>query len=183
MPTSTVTIATTPNPNAKVFLAERTLINGNAYLELRSETDIHADTPDLCASLIRAPYVRRVFVMNNFITIVKAAGERWEAIEAELQSIIEDRLAGFTIDESAAPGGGDDNAIRQIMDSYLAPAIAVDGGAIRFHSFDRTTGVLTVDVLGSCHGCPSLTNTLQRGIKPMLTEMFPDVTDVVRYLE
>jgi len=181
--TSSIIVTITPNPNAKVFLADRTLIEGNQYLELRSEEEIVEKTPDLYAALIRAPYVRRVFVMNNFITIVKSASARWEAIERELRNTIEASVADLPVEPSATVLTDGDDAIRQIMDTYLAPAIAVDGGAIRFHSFDRSTGVVTVNVLGSCHGCPSLINTLQQGIKPMLTDLFPEVTDVVRHLE
>ncbi len=179
---SNITVAITPNPDAKVFLAGRTLIEGNDYLELTSENDVTDGTPELCAVLIRTPYVRRVFVMNNFVTIVKSAIAKWDAIEPELRERIETHIAGF---DSYRPARGADHGtgIRHVIDSYLAPAIAVDGGAIRFHSFDNATGVLTVRVLGSCHGCPSLVNTLQRGVKPMLTELFPEVTDVVRLLE
>lgn len=181
----TVAVAITPNPDAKVFLAERTLIEGNDYLELTSDDDVTQGTPELCAVLIRTPYVRRVFVMNNFVTVVKSATAKWDEIEPELRERIETHIADFAVDPSVvgSHGGADWTGIRHVIDSYLAPAIAVDGGAIRFHSFDSGTGVLTVTVLGSCHGCPSLVNTLQRGIKPMLTELFSEVTDVVRHLE
>lgn len=180
-----LTVAITPNPNAKILLTDRTLIGGNEYLELISEEDIVESTPELCAILIGLPYVRRVFVMNNFVTVVKSAAAKWDAIEPELRECVEKHLDGFDFVHSVYSPSPvhDDAGIRQVIDSYLAPAIAVDGGGIRFHSFDSITGILTVTVLGSCHGCPSLVNTLQRGIKPMITELFPEVTDVVRLLE
>lgn len=181
--TTTITVAITPNPNAKVFLANRTLVSANDHLELTTEDDVTERTPTLFAALIERADVRRVFVMNNFVTVVKASAAKWDLIEGELQEFIEEHLADFeTLDLSDGPLSDDHSGIRQVIDSYLAPAIAVDGGAIRYHSFDPDTGVLTVTVLGSCHGCPSLVNTLQRGIKPMITELFPEVTDVVRSL-
>jgi NFU1 iron-sulfur cluster scaffold homolog, mitochondrial len=70
--------------------------------------------------------------------------------------------------------------IKDILDNYVAPAIAMDGGAIRYHSFDEYSGTLTVEVLGSCQGCPSLFNTLKVGIQPMVSDLVPQVQSVVQ---
>ena len=177
-----VTIAITPNPDARIFLADRTLIRSNRYIEVTSDAGSADGLPTLCVELIKLGYVRRVFIMNNFVTIVKAADTKWDDVLVDLCQIIEEYLPTFddAVNEDSALAEDDDSAIKQVLDSYVAPAIAVDGGAIRFHSFDKTTGILTVDVLGSCHGCPSLVNTLKRGIEPMLKDLFPQVTAVMR---
>lgn len=179
---SNVNTAITPNPDARIFLADRTLIPSNRYVEATSDAGATDGLPTLCVELIKLGYVRRVFIMNNFVTVVKAADTRWDDVLIELRQIIEKYLPDFDAagEEDLAQADEDGSAIKQVLDSYVAPAIAVDGGAIRYHSFDRESGVLTVDVLGSCHGCPSLVNTLKRGIEPMITDLFPQVTAVVR---
>lgn len=180
-----IKVAITPNPDAKLFLADRPLMPGHDHLELTPEGAVEAGTPPVCVELVRRPDVRRVFVMHNFVTIVKSSVATWAATEPQVRELLSTRLSDFPIVEPAAMQGvgSSEKGIREVIDSYVAPAIAVDGGAIRFHSFDQETGVLSVDVLGSCHGCPSLINTLKRGIKPMLTDLFPEVTDVVRHIE
>lgn len=179
---SNVTTAITPNPDARIFLADRTLIRSNRYVEVISDAGAGDDLPTLCVELIKLGYVRRVFIMNNFVTVVKAADTKWDDILVELCQTIERYLPEFddARDEDSAQAEDNGSAIKQALDSYVAPAIAVDGGAIRYHSFDKASGILTVDVLGSCHGCPSLVNTLKRGIEPMIKDLFPQVTAVMR---
>jgi Fe-S cluster biogenesis protein NfuA len=179
---SNVTSAITPNPDARIFLADRTLIRSNRYVEVISEAGVGDGLPTLCVELIKLGYVRRVFIMNNFVTVVKAADTKWNDVLVELCRTIEEYLPEFNDagDEDSPQAEDEGSAIKQVLDSYVAPAIAVDGGAIRYHSFDKASGILTVDVLGSCHGCPSLVNTLKRGIEPMIMDLFPQVTAVVR---
>lgn len=178
----TVSPSITPNPNAKIFIADKTIIESNGYIEVTEETQNISELPTLCAELICLPFVKRVLVMNNFVTVVKAADARWDNILSEIQRVIETKLPDFSYDFYADRTELDDDAskIKNILDSYIGPAIAVDGGAIRYHSFDKESGVLIVDVLGSCHGCPSLINTLQRGIEPMIKDIFPQVNSVIR---
>lgn len=178
----TVTPSITPNPDAKIFIADKTIIESNDYIEVTEETPNISELPALCTELICLPFVKRVLVMNNFVTVVKAAGVQWDRIISEIQQVIETRLPDFSYSFCIDRAQLDDDAlkIKNILDAYIGPAIAVDGGAIRYHSFDKESGVLTVDVLGSCHGCPSLINTLQRGIEPMIKDLFPQVTSVVR---
>ncbi|MEG5004294.1 NifU family protein [Microcoleus sp. B5-C4] len=178
----TVTPLITPNPDAKTFITDKTIIESNGYIEVTEETQNISELPALCAELICLPFVKRVLVMNNFVTVVKAANARWDNILSEIQRVIETRLPDFSYSFCANRTQLDDETskIKNILDSYIGPAIAVDGGAIRYHSFDKESGVLTVDVLGSCHGCPSLINTLERGIEPMIKDMFPQVNSVIR---
>lgn len=178
----TVTLSITPNPDAKTFITDKTIIESNGYIEVTEETQNISELPALCAELICLPFVKRVFVMNNFVTVVKAADARWDNILSEIQRVIETRLPDFSYSFCVDKTQLDDEAskIKNTLDSYMGPAIAVDGGAIRYHSFDKESGILTVDVLGSCHGCPSLINTLQRGIEPMIKDIFPQVNSVIR---
>ena len=67
--------------------------------------------------------------------------------------------------------------IIEILDTYIKPAVEIDGGLISFKSFEE--GKVTVELKGSCSGCPSSTITLKRGIEGMLTKMVPEVKEVV----
>jgi Fe-S cluster biogenesis protein NfuA len=70
-----------------------------------------------------------------------------------------------------------DDAIRDLLDEYVKPAVETDGGAIEFRGFDQ--GVVTVLLKGSCAGCPSSTATLKGGIENLLKQHLPEVTEVV----
>jgi NFU1 iron-sulfur cluster scaffold homolog, mitochondrial len=178
----TVTSSITPNPNAKTFITDKTVIESNNYIEVTEETQNISELPTLCSELIYLPFVKRVLVMNNFVTVVKAADAQWDDILSTIQRVIETTLPDFSYSlcSDTIQLDDDESKIKNILDSYIGPAIAVDGGAIRYHSFDKESGILTVDVLGSCHGCPSLINTLQRGIEPMIKDLFPHVKSVIR---
>jgi NFU1 iron-sulfur cluster scaffold homolog, mitochondrial len=180
---SQLSIGTTPNPEARIFRVGRRLLPANQYLEATQHTADAAPNHPILASLLSRPYVRRVFIMNDFVTVVKAASAAWQDVEAELSELVESAVEGLPEIEAASATdiNLEDPSFAAVFDAYIAPAIAVDGGAIRFRGFDRQSGTVTVDVLGACHGCPSLINTLERGIKPMLLELFPQVVHVTQH--
>lgn len=130
-----VTPSITPNPDAKTFIADKTIIESNGYIEVTEETPNINELPTLCAELIYLPFVKRVLVMNNFVTVVKAAEARWDNIISEIQQIIETKLPDFSYEFCTETTEFDDDVskIKNILDSYIGPAIAVDGGAIRYH--------------------------------------------------
>src|SRR5436305_216220 len=104
---SEITVAITPNPDARIFIANRTLIGTNAYLETTSDDAGREGLPALCQEVLKLPYVKRLFIMNNFVTIVKAAAVRWDDVLSELQQTIKGHLAGFEYSaaEGSASGG------------------------------------------------------------------------------
>jgi Fe-S cluster biogenesis protein NfuA len=120
--------------------------------------------------------------MNNFITVIKKADYEWSNIVPEITRIIDENLPFFELKKDVNTTSEREviKRIKDILDTYVAPAIAMDGGAIRYHSFDEYSGTLTVEVLGSCQGCPSLFNTLKVGIQPMVSDLVPQVQSVVQ---
>lgn len=137
-----------------------------------------------------------MYISNNFVTITKTVDTEWRPIMIQLKEFIKDYLTaekpiiaeGFSeameakLEEKRKQmyANGEEEIVKKIIeliDNYVKPAVARDGGNIEFKSFHD--GVVTVIMQGSCSGCPSSTVTLKAGIEAMLKRMIPVVTEVV----
>lgn len=176
-----------PNPNsmkfvANVMLAEESITYDFPTLE-------SAENSPLAQELFTLPYVQRVFVMNNFVTVTKDEKYHWHDIIAQLKQQIKQYLEENkpviktqNVTSTLTSNGDEpeiDRKIKQILDEYVRPAVETDGGFIGFHSFDDATGTVKVLLQGSCSGCPSSTITLKMGIENLLKRMIPQVQTVV----
>jgi Fe-S cluster biogenesis protein NfuA len=141
--------------------------------------------------------VKGVYVCNNFVTVTKEMNYSWEDIMLKLkeeikQYVMDDKTIvkdGFVdamaqIEEEIGVGyeyTGDEaeivKKIKELIETYVKPAVEMDGGNIEFKSWED--GVVTVKMQGACSGCPSSTVTLQAGIEGMLKRMVPEVKQVV----
>jgi Fe-S cluster biogenesis protein NfuA len=184
----------TPNPESLKYVTNRMLFKGTADFE--SAEDAAAWSP-LATELFSLPYVRRVYICNNFITVSKELNYAWEDIMLPLKEAIkqlvdkgtvainegyEDYLRKKEEEQSSIVYSGDDESlvqrIKELIDTYVRPAVEMDGGNIVFKSFEN--GVVSVILQGSCSGCPSSTVTLKAGIEGMLKRMVPQVKEVVQ---
>jgi len=177
-----------PNPNSMKFVLNYLLVPENTSFDFPDAAS--AENSPLAQALFEFEYVRRVFIMNNFITVTKDDTTQWENIVLPLKKFVkeymEDNKPVFTvqkIDEYKA-GEADENdpeivqKIKHLLEEYVRPAVESDGGAINFHSYED--GVVKVLLQGSCSGCPSSTITLKAGIENLLKRMLPeDVKEVV----
>ncbi len=184
----------TPNPETLKFVTNRMLYKGTA--DFKDAT--LAETWSLLAhELFSHPYVKGVYICNNFVTITKEFNYAWEDIMLKLKEFIKQYIS----DEKEIMKGGFEEAlkalqetqtdniqystedgelvkkIKELIDTYVKPAVEMDGGNIEFKSFNK--GVVEVILQGSCSGCPSSTVTLKSGIEGMLKRMVPEVTEVV----
>ena len=177
-----------PNPNSMKFVLNYMLVPDNTNFDF-PDVESAAQSP-LAKSLFEFDYVKRVFLMNNFITVTKDESVSWEEVMLPLKKFIkeymEDDKPIFTAQKIEAlktePSGEDDpevvQKIKHLLEEYVRPAVESDGGAINFHSYQD--GVVTVQLQGSCSGCPSSTITLKAGIENLLKRMLPeDVKQVV----
>ncbi|MGH1436780.1 MAG: NifU family protein [Lewinella sp.] len=184
----------TPNPESLKFVTNRMLYRGTADFR---EEDLAREWSPLGTALFDLPYVKGVYISNNFVTVTKEFNYAWEDIMLKLKEFIkayvqEDKLIikdGFTeaMDAIEAERGAsydyseDDaeivNKIKELIDTYVKPAVEMDGGNIEFKHFKE--GIVTVILQGSCSGCPSSTVTLKSGIEGMLKRMLPQVKEVV----
>ncbi len=143
-----------------------------------------AEKSQFARELFRFNFVSGVFFASNFVTITKTETANWEDIEPVLKEYIKGSVESeFKIQEkeeeelAAFEGSEIEIKIQQILHDYVRPAVEQDGGAISYKSFNA--GIVTVELRGSCSGCPSSTITLKAGIENLLKRMVPEVTEVV----
>jgi len=189
----TVYIEMTPNPATMKFVANKYLLMTGDSVEFESKADAKGYSP-MVEELFNFPFVKKVFIAANFVTITKTDNVPWDFIAMELREFVknwigegkdvliqmpEPKVAETKGDEPKkvyAPSEYDD-AIRNLLDEYVRPAVENDGGAIDFRGYED--GVVTVVMRGSCAGCPSSTATLKGGIENLLKSHLPEVKEVV----
>lgn len=172
----------TPNPATKKFLVNKLLINGS----LDFANAEAAQTSPFAKELFKFNFVGGVFFASNFVTVTKTEDSDWNDIEDILKEFVKGAVESELLiqevahDENVNFEGSDiEKKIQQILHDYVRPAVEQDGGAIAFQSFDEDEGVVTVELRGSCSGCPSSMITLKAGIEGLLKRMVPEVQEVV----
>lgn len=174
----------TPNPNALKFLpGEKVSESGTIYAA--SSKDAHKSP--LAEVLFQIGGVEAVFLGEDFITVTKSEEFKWEILKPIILTEIMDfyisgkSVASATVNVSAVQDDFDENdplikQIRELLDSRVRPAVAMDGGDIIFKNFKD--GIVWLELHGSCSGCPSSTATLKDGIENMLKHYIPEVKEV-----
>ncbi len=171
---------TTPNPNSLKFLPGKIVSNGGSF-EITKKDDVKNE---LIRNLMSIAGVEGIFLGKNFISINKYDDTSWDEIKHIVISLINDFYSNgkeFVVDKS--PFEIDENLgeiekkIVQILDQKIRPAVAKDGGDIKFKKFKD--GVVMVQLQGSCSGCPSSTMTLKQGVQNLLCHYLPEVKEVV----
>lgn len=170
----------TPNPASMKFLVNKLLINGSADYPSKES----AESSPFAKELFKFNFVNGVFFASNFVTITKTEDAEWADIEQILKEFVKGAVESElmiqekTSEEAPAFEGTEQEVkIQQILYDYVRPAVEQDGGAISYKSFEN--GVVTVELRGSCSGCPSSTYTLKAGIENLLKRMVPEVQEVV----
>ena len=183
----------TPNPAVMKFGTTKSLTTTD--VECKNIDEANATSP-LAQSLFHFPFVKEVFISENYISITKFDMVEWNEIYPELRTFILKYLQeNKTIikqlpkaakenksTESVVPENLDETSTKivSILDEYIKPAVASDGGNIAFRSYDKESKVVSVILQGACSGCPSSTITLKNGIETMLKDMLPNqINEVV----
>jgi NFU1 iron-sulfur cluster scaffold homolog, mitochondrial len=183
----------TPNPAVMKFVANKRLVDVD-HVEFQNIEE--AAISPLATALFHFPFVKEVFMSGNFIAIHKFNVVEWETVTQEIRQFVLDHLqegkpvltgtpaAKATADHSApakedvpASLGEIETRIIDILEEYVKPAVAQDGGNIAFVAYEDK--VVKVQLQGACAGCPSSTLTLQQGIKNILQRMLPTLVDDV----
>ncbi|MDO8290704.1 MAG: NifU family protein [Parvibaculum sp.] len=176
----------TPNPATLKFLPGRDVMGEGQVADFPN--DEVAKRSPLAAKLFGVEGVAGVFFGSDFITVTKSAGE-WQHLKpALLGAIMEHFTSGASLLYGAAANEksahaeheGDDaeivREIKEVLDTRIRPAVAQDGGDITFQGFDQ--GIVYLNMVGSCAGCPSSTVTLKRGVENTLKHYVPEVLEV-----
>ncbi|TBX70919.1 NifU family protein [Flavobacterium silvisoli] len=186
---------TTPNPASLKFVVNKALTK-NAF-EFKNIDEAKASP--LAQELFKFHYVKELFIAENYISVTKYDSTSWDEITLELRTFIKQFIenGGTVIDETQVA-----NDIKQekqqiknfdhldttsqqiinILEEYVKPAVAADGGNILFDSYNEADKRVKVVLQGACNGCPSSTFTLKSGIENMLKDMLNDKDIVVEAL-
>lgn len=185
----------TPNPNVMKFVANKLLSQKTA--EFKSIDDTLASP--LAKELFNFPYIKEVFLDENYISITKFNTYEWLEITNDIRSFIKSFIenGGVVINESLLTDSAQrekqeivnfdsldttSQQIINIIEEYVKPAVQADGGNILFDSYNETDKRVKVILQGACSGCPSSTFTLKNGIENMLKQMLGDEAIVVEAL-
>jgi Fe-S cluster biogenesis protein NfuA len=189
----TVYAEVTPNPAVMKFVANRPIVP--SVFEFKNIDE--AKNSELAKQLFHFPFVKEVFFDLNYVSVSKYDMAEWDDVTPELREFIRDYLASGkeAVSEEAVPQDAKerpepgrethelDETSRQIADileEYVKPAVASDGGNILFKSYEEESKTVNVILQGACSGCPSSTFTLKNGIETMLKNMMGDkVNEVV----
>lgn len=184
----------TPNPSVMKFGTNKALTQTD--VEFKNIDEASASSP-LAQAIFNFPFVKEVFISDNYISVTKYDMVEWNEVYSEVRTFIREYLAeGKTIikelpkQEIVAEGTkeiipevqleGISAQIVDILDEYIKPAVAGDGGNIAFRSYDEENKIVSVILQGACSGCPSSTATLKNGIENLLKEMLPNqINEVV----
>jgi Fe-S cluster biogenesis protein NfuA len=192
LPPVQVYAESTPNPATMKYVVNRPLLIDNSveYGDV-SQTN----SSPLAAALFKFPFIKGVYIKNNFVTVTKVPVVEWIEIMHELRDFILEffKEGKVAVTELPPPQEKKENKsivhqtplnpteseakIIEILDEYIKPAVEQDGGEISFKSFEE--GVVSVVLRGSCSGCPSSTLTLKAGIEELLKRMVPGVQSVI----
>lgn len=183
----------TPNPAVMKFVANKRLVP--ASFEFKNIDE--AKEAPLAMALFQLPFVKELYFDENYVSVTKYEVADWNEITMELRELIRDFLAdGREVVSGEAIAGNsatresqqagsallDDTSreIMSILEEYVKPAVASDGGNIVFQSYEADSRTVNVVLQGACSGCPSSTFTLKNGIENMLKNMLGDkVQEVV----
>jgi Fe-S cluster biogenesis protein NfuA len=175
----------TPNPETMKFVTDVMLFSDRSA-DFADEAS--AKDSALATELFGFPFVKGVFIMNNFVTVTKTPDAEWTEIIPTLREFVKNyveadkEIIAKDFKPSANEGTQQDETaviskIKEMLENYVKPAVEMDGGAIQFKSFHE--GKVTLMLQGSCSGCPSSMITLKAGIEGLLKRMVPEVEEVV----
>ncbi len=169
----------TPNPNSLKFIPGKIVSNGGSF-EITQKDDIKND---LVKNILSVEGVEGIFLGKEFISVNKYDGTSWDDIKHIIISLINDFYSSgkeFVIDndlnETIENFDEIEKKIIQILEEKIRPAVAKDGGDIKFKEFKD--GIVKVQLQGSCSGCPSSTMTLKLGVQNLLCHYLPEVKQV-----
>ena len=191
----------TPNPNTMKYVADHMLVESGVVVEFLNSSEAKGYST-FAEALFNFPFVTRIFIAQNFVTVYKNDMVDWSDVTMELREFIKEWLMEnenpvqeipkqivaasnkektnlTTTNLAPEINTKKDQQIVDLIDEYVQPAVEQDGGAIHFQSYDEESGAVTVILKGSCSGCPSSTATLKGGVENLLKSHLPEIKEVV----
>ena len=185
----TVYAESTPNPSVMKFVANKKLVSHD--MEFFKNDDLK-EAP-LAKEFFNYDFINEIYISENFVSITIDKAKNWQDVVQEIRNYIRNYLIQnnpivtneyskfniFKDDLKEEKLSAIEKEIIKILNEYVKPAVAGDGGNIVFKSFDEKEKRLDVVLQGACSGCPSSTNTLKNGIETMMKEMLPGKVEKV----
>lgn len=185
----------TPNPESLKFVPTGVTVlednenTGNGYYVTKSDGATEILRSPLAKKLFDVEGVKAVYLGTDFVTVTKFAEHKWKLMRPQLFEVLmnwadsgEPALVDEPIITDTTILDDDDEVvamIKELIESRIRPAVQEDGGDIRYVGFEEGTGMVTVQLAGSCVGCPSSSVTLKQGVENMLMHYIPEVKSVV----
>ncbi|MDO5510610.1 MAG: NifU family protein [Weeksellaceae bacterium] len=180
----------TPNPKVMRFVSNQPLVD--TIVEVRRDEDL-SHTPIAKALFDEFEYLLEVFVSENYISLTRNDSVEWQYVALEMRQFILDYLQAdkelvssgyvpsvrYNVSEDKVQHNAIEKKIQAVIDEYVQPAVANDGGHIHLVSFDEETRTARMLLQGACSGCPSSTITLKNGIHSILQELLPGMVENV----
>lgn len=180
----------TPNPMVMKFVSSHKLIDGFVEVKSREES---VDVPLGEAIFNRFPFVKEIFISENFVALTKNVSVEWHEVMVEVRDFISDylqeggKISNITPQKHDKPAENiinreytqNEQKISDILDEYVAPAVAGDGGKISLIEYDEASKTARMLLQGACSGCPSSTATLKGGIENLLKQFLPELVENV----
>ena len=171
----------TPNPNSLKFLPGKKVSN-DIPIEI---TDKNGSNNELIRNILSINGVSGIFLSDDFLSVNKDEKIEWEDLKHIIISFINDYYSNgneIVIDKESKSSSDlnlsdIEKKIIKILEEKVRPAVARDGGDIKFKEFKD--GVVTVNLQGSCSGCPSSTLTLKQGVQNLLCHYIPEIKEVI----
>ena len=171
----------TPNPNSLKFLPSKKVSNDDPF----EITDKNKSNNELVRNILSINGVTGIFLAEDFLSVNKDEQTKWEDLKHIIISFINDYYSSgneIVIDGNKTSSTETqlseiEKKIVQILETKIRPAVARDGGDIKFKKYNN--GIVTVQLQGSCSGCPSSTMTLKQGVQNLLCHYIPEVKEVL----
>jgi len=171
---------TTPNPNSLKFIPGKAVSN-KGPIEITDKKNINNE---LVKNILSINGVTGIFLGEDFLSVNKKSEIEWHDLKHIIISCINDFYSSgneIVIDDKSEENVSEfkeiEKKIIKILETKIRPAVARDGGDIKFNKFEN--GIVEVKLQGSCSGCPSSVITLKNGVQNLLTHYIPEVKEVI----
>ena len=171
---------TTPNPNSLKFIPGK-VVSNKGPIEITDKKNIDNE---LVKNILSINGVTGIFLGEDFLSVNKKSDIEWNDLKHIIISYINEFYSSgndLVIDDKSEENVSEHNEIEKkiikILETKIRPAVARDGGDIKFNKFEN--GIVEVKLQGSCSGCPSSVITLKNGVQNLLTHYIPEVKEVI----
>jgi len=191
-----IQVEQTPNPRSLKFLPNQPVLPEDATSGWFTQKSQYKDwqISPLAKKLFAVEGIEGIFLGKDYVTITRGAEDSWTILQPQIYTVLMDFFAsgeptlakaGEIVSDTTITEDDDEVValIKELLETRIRPAVQEDGGDLFYKSFDPETGVVKLQLAGSCSGCPSSSVTLKQGVENMLKHYIPEVTSVEEFVD